>query len=357
MRKIASVVGARPNFVKLAPVSRALREECREIIVHTGQHYDYEMDRIFFEEMGIAEPQYHLGVGSGSHGRQTGDMLARIEEVLLGEKPDAVVVFGDTNTTLAGALAAAKLHIPVMHVEAGLRSFDRRMPEEINRVLVDHCSDMLSCPTATAVRNLRDEGIVQGVSLTGDVMVDAMADCRSIAFRRSRVLEELGLRSQGYILTTVHRAENTDDPMRLASIVEALIEIEEVVIFPCHPRTEKLLRDAGLWERLCEAVRVIKPVGYLDMIVLEANASKILTDSGGVQKEAYILKVPCITMRDTTEWVETVEDGWNILVGSDRGRIVQAAQSFRPYGEQNHAYGDGRASIRIRDMICEFLKI
>lgn len=355
MKKIASIVGARPNFVKLAPVSRALREEFREIIVHTGQHYDYEMDRIFFEEMGIAEPGYHLGVGSGSHGRQTGEMLSKIEEVLLRERPDAVVVFGDTNTTLAGALAAAKLHMPVMHVEAGLRSFDRRMPEEVNRVLVDHCSDMLSCPTSTAVENLKDEGIIKGVSLTGDVMVDAMADCRSIAFRQSGILEELGFEPRRYILATVHRAENTDDPRRLAAIVEALIEIEDIVIFPCHPRTERRLRDAGLWERLCEASSVIKPVGYLDMIVLEGNAAKILTDSGGVQKEAYILKVPCITMRDTTEWVETVEDGWNILVGSDRDRIVAAAKSFRPAGEQSHAYGDGRASIRIRDMINEFI--
>jgi len=350
--KIVSVVGARPNFVKLAPVSRALRQEFEEVIVHTGQHYDYDMDRIFFDQLGISSPNYHLGVGSASHGRQTGDMLARIEEVLLQERPDVVMVFGDTNTTLAGALAAVKLHIPVVHIEAGLRSFDRRMPEEINRVLVDHCSTILSCPTSTAVENLRCEGITKGVYLTGDVMADVVMDSMALS-ASSTVMRDLGLENRGYFLATVHRAENTDDLSRLKQIVQAMAEIADIlpVLFPCHPRTEKHLKDVGLWTWLSERVRVIRPVGYLEMLVLESRAQKILTDSGGVQKEAYILRVPCITLRDETEWVETVDDGWNVLVGSNREKIVKAARSFEPPENQSHAYGDGRASQRIRELM------
>jgi UDP-N-acetylglucosamine 2-epimerase len=324
MMKIASVVGARPNFVKLAPVSRELRKEFDEVIIHTGQHYNYEMDRIFFDDMGIPAPNYHLGVGSGNHGYQTGEMLRKIEEILLDEKPDAVLVFGDTNSTLAGALAAAKLHIKVAHVEAGLRSYNRRMPEEINRVLVDHCSDLLLCPTRTAVENLKKEGVTSGVCLTGDVMVDAK------------------------------RAENTDDSQRLKSIVEALEEIGDVV-FPCHPRAEKYLKQLGLWDGLNAHARVIKPVGYLDMIMLEKNARKILTDSGGVQKEAYLLGVPCITLRDETEWVETVEDGWNVLAGADRKRIVELARSFEPRSGKRDVFGTGDASVRTAECIAEMV--
>ncbi|MCX8206704.1 MAG: UDP-N-acetylglucosamine 2-epimerase (non-hydrolyzing) [Methanothrix sp.] len=352
--KVASVVGARPNFVKLAPLSRALRERFHEVIVHTGQHYDYEMDRIFFDEIGIPEPDHHLGVGSGSHGRQTGEMLARIENVLMKEMPDAVVVFGDTNTTLAGALAAAKLHITLVHVEAGLRSYDRRMPEEINRVLVDHCSDILSCPTKTAVDNLRREGIVDGVYLTGDVMVDAMNLCMEIS-RRSNVLERLELRPKEYILATLHRAENTDDEARLREIIGAFQDIGNSLVFPCHPRTERRLRDLGLWDSLRECIKVIKPVGYLDMLQLERNALRILTDSGGVQKEAYILRVPCVTLRDRTEWVETVNDGWNVLAGASRGSIVRHATGFVPTRPQTHVFGDGDASRRIVDLMESFL--
>lgn len=348
--RIASVVGARPNFIKLAPVSRAIRERFDEIIIHTGQHYDYEMDRIFFDEIGIPEPDHHLGVGSGSHGHQTGEMLARIEDALIEEQPDVVIVFGDTNTTLAGALAAAKLHITLVHVEAGLRSYDRRMPEEINRVLVDHCSDLLSCPTQRAVDNLRLEGIVDGVYLTGDVMVDAMNSCIEIA-RRSAILERLNLRPKDYVLATLHRAENTDDVSRLKEITGAFLELGQTLVFPCHPRTEKLLRKIDLWEDLTKSIRVIKPVGYLDMLQLESNARRILTDSGGVQKEAYILKVPCVTLRERTEWVETVEDGWNILVGADKKRIVRAATEFAPTHPQSHVFGDGIASRRVVEMI------
>jgi len=353
--KIASIVGARPNFVKLAPVSREIRKGFDEIIIHTGQHYDYQMDRIFFQELGIPKPDYHLGVGSASHGHQTGEMLMGIEDILLKEKPELALVFGDTNTTLAGALAAAKLHIPVAHVEAGLRSFDKKMPEEVNRVLVDHCSDLLSCPTKTAVDNLKKEGIAKGVHLTGDVMADILKDCISIALKSSKILEELALSPKEYYLATVHRAENTDDPKRLKSIIDALCDIENVV-FACHPRTERLLRERGLLDILKEKVKVIKPVGYLDMLLLENNARKILTDSGGVQKEAYMLKVPCITMRDETEWVETVDDGWNVLAGADRKTIVKAALEFDPASEQREMFGKGDASVRIVKAMKDYLR-
>jgi len=348
--KIASVVGARPNFIKLAPVSKELRKEFDEVLVHTGQHYDYEMNKIFFDELGIPEPDYHLGVGSGSHGYQTGEMLKRIEEVLMKEKPDLVLVFGDTNTTLAGALAAVKLHIKVGHIEAGLRSFDKRMPEEINRALTDHCSDILFCPTATSVENLKREGVTNGVYLTGDVMVDALQNNIEIAEKKSKILDELDLKPEEYYLATIHRAENTDDFSRLRSIVDAFCEIGHIVS-PCHPRTEKCLKDFGLWNRLTEHVKVIKPVGYLDMLMLEKNAKKILTDSGGIQKEAYIFKVPCITLRENTEWVETVEDRWNVLVGANGGAIIKMANSFEPKGKQRGVFGDGKAGEKIKEII------
>jgi UDP-N-acetylglucosamine 2-epimerase len=353
--KITSIVGARPNFVKLAPVSRQLRKEFEEIIVHTGQHYDYEMDRIFFEELGIPDPDYHLNIGSGSHGHQTGEMLKAIEDILAKEGPDLVLVFGDTNTTLAGALAAAKLHIKVAHIEAGLRSFNKIMPEELNRVLTDHCSDLLLCPTKTAVENLSHEGITNGVHLTGDVMVDILKECAKIAEQRSKVLSDLGLNSGHFILSTVHRAENTDNIGRLSGIVKALCEVarDQDVVFPCHPRTQKQIRACKLWDELSDSVQVIKPVGYLDMLVLEKSASKILTDSGGVQKEAYLLGIPCITMRDETEWLETVDDGWNAIVGADKDEIVQKAHCFHPTKEQNGVFGDGKASEKIMQIFRE----
>ena len=348
--KIVSIVGARPNFVKHAPLSKKIRENFDEIIIHTGQHYDYEMNKIFFDELGIPEPDYHLGVGSGTHGEQTGTMLQRIEKILLEEEPDLVIVFGDTNTTLAGALAASKLHIPVGHIEAGLRSFDRDMPEEVNRVLTDHCSTILFCPTKTAVTNLGKEGVTDGVYLVGDVMVDALEDGVKIAEQKSIIPDRLGLVSGEYLLATVHRAENTDNPDRLRNIVEALSEIENLV-FPCHPRTENAIKRIGLWDRVKDSV--IKPVGYFDMLMLERNARKILTDSGGVQKEAYILRVPCITLRDNTEWVETVEDGWNVLVGADKGRILRAVEDFECRGVQRAVFGAGDASERIVEVLGE----
>ncbi len=344
--KIASVVGARPNFIKCAPLSREIRKVHNEIIIHTGQHYDYEMNKVFFDDLEIPEPDYHLGVGSGNHGEQTGEMLKRTEEVLMKEEPDFVFVFGDTNSTLAGALAAAKLNIKVAHIEAGLRSFDKNMPEEINRVLTDHCSAILFCPTETSVENLKREGVTNGVYLTGDVMVDALKKNIEIAEKKAMILNELDLRPKEYYLATVHRAENTDDFNKLKSIVDAFCAIENLV-FPCHPRTEKYLKDYGLWDGLVENVRVIKPVGYLDMLVLEKNAKKILTDSGGVQKEAYIFEVPCITLRNTTEWTETVEDGWNVLVGTDERKIVRGANEFEPDTKQRSVFGEGNASEKI----------
>jgi len=341
--KIASIVGARPNFIKCAPLSREIRKEFNEVIIHTGQHYDYEMNKVFFEELNIPEPDYHLDVGSGSHGYQTGEMIKRIEEVLLKEEPDLVLVYGDTNSTIAGALAASKLHITVAHIESGLRSYDKSMPEEINRILTDHCSDILFCPTETSADNLKREGVMNGVHLTGDVMVDALKENIKIAEKKERILDEIDLKSKEYYLATIHRAENTDDFERLENIVDAFCEIGNLV-FPCHPRTEKCLKGFGLWDRLVKNVRVVRPVGYLDMLMLERNARKVLTDSGGVQKEAYIFKIPCITLRDNTEWVETVEDGWNVLVGADEEKIVREANEFEPGNKQRNVFGSGDAS-------------
>lgn len=342
--KVVSIVGARPQFVKAAAVSRVLREKHTEVLVHTGQHYDSNMSAVFFEELGIPEPDVNLGVGSGHHGVQTGAMLARIEEVLLAERPDWVLVYGDTNSTLAGALAAAKLHIPVAHVEAGLRSFNRGMPEEINRVVADHLSDLLFCPSQTAVDNLAVEGIRRGVHLVGDVMVDALAFAAKRAQNRSGTLERLGLTKGRYLLATVHRAENTDDDVRLRNILAAFDALEEPVIFPAHPRTRKAINTLGYSP--APHVQLIEPVGYLDMVMLEQSARMILTDSGGVQKEAYWLGVPCITLRDETEWVETIEVGWNVIVGADISRIVQTVRSLAPPAERPALYGDGQAARR-----------
>ena len=351
--KVVSIVGARPQFIKAAPVSRQLRQEHQEILVHTGQHYDENMSAVFFDELDIPSPDHHLGVGSGPHGAQTGSMLERIEQVLLAEQPDWVLVYGDTNSTLAGALAAAKLHIPVAHVDAGLRSFNRAMPEEINRLVADRLSDVLLCPSQTAVDNLAAEGIVHGVYLIGDVMADALQGAVERGRNHSAILDRLGLVEVGYLLATVHRAENTDDPDRLRRILAAFMEVAEPVVFPIHPRTRGRLAELGraFEQQLTESgVRLIEPVGYQDMVLLEAAARLILTDSGGVQKEAYWLGVPCITLRDETEWVETVEAGWNTLAGADTDRIVGAVQSFCPNSQGvKHPilYGDGQAAGRI----------
>jgi len=352
--KIVSIVGARPQFIKCAPVSRELRKEHEEILVHTGQHYDHGMSAVFFEELAIPEPDYNLGIGSGTHGRQTGAMLGVIEDVLEKEEPEIVLVYGDTNSTLAGALAAAKMHVPVAHVEAGLRSFDRRMPEEVNRVLTDHASDILFCPTATAVRNLAAEGVTEGVFLVGDVMVDAMNHNRAIAEERSRILEDAGVRPGEYLVVTVHRPSNTDSRENMAAIIGALGEAGVPVVFPVHPRTRKFLLGYDLLAAMPENIRITEPLGYLDMLRLMAHAKKILTDSGGVQKEAYMLGVPCITLRENTEWVETVEAGWNVLVGAEGEGIVDVIRQFSPGFLQKRIFGEGDASLRIREILTGF---
>jgi len=342
--RVVSVIGARPQFIKAAVVSRALRQAHTEVLIHTGQHYDANMSAVFFEELDIPAPDVNLGVGSGPHGEQTAAMLAGIERVLLQDRPDWVLVYGDTNSTLAGALAAVKLGIPVAHVEAGLRSFNRSMPEEINRVVADHLSALLFCPSQTAVDNLAAEGITRGVHLVGDVMAEALAFVAERARTRSSVLARLGVREDGYFLVTVHRAENTNDPARLGSILRALDGLQEPVLFPVHPRTLKAI--AALGHRPAGHVRYLEPVGYLDMIRLEQSARLILTDSGGVQKEAYWLGVPCLTLREETEWVETVQAGWNVLVGADASRIRQTVGSFVRPAARPALYGDGRAAER-----------
>ncbi len=345
MKKILSIVGARPQFIKAAPVSRELRRSHREVLLHTGQHYDERMSELFFRQLQIPEPDYNLGVGSASHGAQTGSMLIGIEKVMLDENPDWVMVYGDTNSTLAGALAAAKLHIPLAHVEAGLRSYNKSMPEEVNRLLTDHVSDLSLCPTQTAVRNLARESIVEGVHLVGDVMYDAFLQNLRVARGQTRVLDELGLAPGSFLLVTVHRAENTDDRGRLRSILRGLEAGGVQVIFPVHPRTRAALQ-ALEWPGASN-IRLIDPVGYLEMLALEEAASMILTDSGGVQKEAYFLGTPCVTLRDRTEWTETVESGWNVLVGTEACAIAEAIRGFRPGGSPPPVFGDGAAAERI----------
>jgi len=393
--KIATIIGARPQFIKAAAVSRAIAEHNRisgisgkneglrpflserkigavpvfsgaspaieEILIHTGQHFDDGMSAIFFRELEIPEPKYNLGIGRhdatscspipNSHGRQTGRMLAAIEEVLLAEKPDWVLIYGDTNSTLAGALAAAKLHIPIAHVEAGLRSFNRRMPEEINRIVADQLSTLLFCPSQTAVDNLAAEGIGKNVVVTGDVMADALQFAAAKAAAQSDILARLGLQPQRYLLATVHRAENTDHGERLAGILSALAALDETIVFPVHPRTRNLLRESDYQPP--DTVRLIDPVGYFDIIALEKSARLLLTDSGGMQKEAYWLGVPCVTLRDETEWVETVASGWNVLTGADRDRIVTAVRSFKPHAAHPPLYGDGKAAAHCLRALLE----
>ncbi len=353
--KIVSVVGARPQFVKAAPLSKKLREKFTEVLVHTGQHYDSNMSEVFFEELEIPEPDYNLGVGSGSHGEQTGKMLIEIEKVLLKEKPDLVLVYGDTNSTIAGSLAAAKLHIKVAHVEAGLRSFNRAMPEELNRVVTDHLSDLLFCPTKTAVENLKKEGITRGVFNTGDVMYDAtLVFSRQLTVdRKKKILETYQLKPKNYLYATIHRAENTDNPENLKSIILALAESGEKIVFPVHPRTEKIIREVGI--KVSSNVKAIEPVGYLENLVLIENSKKVLTDSGGIQKEAYFLKVPCVTLREETEWVETVADGWNTLVGADKKKIQRAIEKFAPKGKQSGHFGDGKAASKMVEILSSGL--
>jgi UDP-GlcNAc3NAcA epimerase len=348
--RILSVVGNRPQFIKSAPLSLAFRNAgVEEITLHTGQHYDPELSAVFFEELGLDPPAHRLESGSGTHAEQTARMLPGIERAVLEERLDAVLVYGDTNSTLAGALAAAKQLVPVAHVEAGLRSFDRGMPEELNRLIVDRVSTLLFCPTDVAVANLAAEGITEGVHQVGDVMYDANLRLAPVARERSRALEEAEVEAGRYVVLTLHRESNTQ-PEALANVAAALARLDEPVVFPAHPRTTAALAAAGI--SLDSRVRTMPPAGYLDFAALASQARLILTDSGGVQKEAYWYGVPCVTLRTTSEWVETLDTGWNRLVGTDPDLIVEAVREARPAGGRPTFYGDGRASERIADLLC-----
>ncbi len=343
--KLLTVVGARPQFIKAAAFSRIVRQRHTEILVHTGQHYDASMSGVFFDELSLPRPDHHLGVGSGSHGAQTAQMLERLEAIMQREVPDAVVIYGDTNSTLAGALGAAKLGMPVAHVEAGLRSYVRDMPEEINRVVADRLSTYLFAPTQNAAENLAREGITTGVTMTGDIMYDGLLQHAAVAAEKSRIVGDLMIAPGAYVLATIHRAANTDDPRRLSEIFDALALLHETVIVPLHPRTRAALMGTDI--EIEAPVRVVEPVGYLDMIALERNARMVVTDSGGVQKEAYLLGVPCVTLRDETEWIETLAGGWNVLAGADAERILEAAKRARPKGDPPPVFGDGHAAEKM----------
>lgn len=357
MIKIVTVVGARPQFIKAAAISRAINnkfsDQVSEVLIHTGQHYDENMSKVFFDELGIPQPKYNLEISGGLHGAMTGRMLEALEKVLLDEKPDWVLIYGDTNSTLAAAIAAAKLHIRVAHVEAGLRSFNMRMPEEINRIVADRLSTLLLCPTAESVVNLGEEGLTKGVHLVGDVMQDVSLYFAQIASHRMDALVKYGLVPQKYVLATCHRAENTDDPEKLAGIVRGLAGIAKsrAVVLPMHPRTKAKICEYGLTDAL-GGVLVIEPVSYLEMVVLEKNAEVIVTDSGGVQKEAFFYRVPCVTTREETEWVETVSAGWNTLVDSDTNSIIDAVEQHAQRLKRDiNPYGNGDAAERILDVL------
>jgi UDP-GlcNAc3NAcA epimerase len=347
--KILSVVGNRPQFIKSAPLSLALKGRADEITLHTGQHYDRELSEVFFDELGLDAPSYRLEAGSGTHAEQTARMLPGIERAVLDERPDWVLVYGDTNSTLAGALAAAKAEASVAHVEAGLRSFDRTMPEELNRIVVDRLSSLLFCPTEIAVANLRREGVTEGIHLVGDVMLDANLRLAPIARERSQALADAGVAAGKYVLATLHRPVNLN-PTPLTAITKAFSRLEEPVVFPAHPRTQNALAAASL--ALDPNVRVRPPAGYLDFAALASQARAIVTDSGGVQKEAYWYGVPCVTVRTTTEWLETVEAGWNRLVAADADAILAAVRDAAPRAERPPLYGDGRAADVIADVLC-----
>lgn len=362
--KLLSVVGARPQFVKAAMMSRALmRSGVSETLVHTGQHYDFTMSELFFAELDLPCPEYNLGVGSGSHGKQTSRMLEGIEAILLEARPDMVLTYGDTNSTLAGTLAAAKLHIPVAHIEAGLRSFNRQMPEEINRVLTDHAADLLFAPTGTAVQNLEREGIPrERIIRSGDVMYDAVLHFAARAGAVSRMVEQLKLQKRGYILATLHRCENTDEPFRLRAILGGLAEVARQipVVLPLHPRTRKEISRIQISQAVLDRLVLVEPLGYLDMIMLEKHARLIATDSGGIQKEAYFQGVPCITLRGETEWLESLEGGCNQLVFPASQEIVAARTLAALEGKpifRNDIYGDGNSAQSIAAaIVCWDLK-
>ena len=348
--KILHIIGARPQFIKAAMVSKAWNHSGEEAILHTGQHYDENMSGLFFAELGLPEPTVNLGVGGGSHAEQTSRMLSGIDHYLETESPDWVIIYGDTNSTLAGALCAAKRLIRTAHVEAGLRSFNRAMPEEINRVVSDTLANLLFCPTVQAVENLKREGITEGVFNTGDVMADGLFFFLKAAEEKSTILADLGISPKNYGLVTLHRGGNVDNRANLAAILKGLEQIDFPLVLPVHPRTRKMLEQFSL--SVPKNVRIIEPLGYLDMLTMEQNADCILTDSGGIQKEAYLLGTRCITLRDETEWVETIDAGWNCLTGADSSKIAARFNDFKPKGSRPDIYGDGRAA----DKIIEILK-
>lgn len=358
MKKIITIIGARPQFIKAAMVSKALDKTFEEVIIHTGQHYDKNMSEIFFNQLEIPKPKYNLNVGSGSHGKQTGEMLAKIEAVLLQEKPDFVMVYGDTNSTLAGALAASKLLIPVIHVEAGLRSYNQNMPEEQNRVLTDHISQILICPTDTAVENLKKEGITENVYQTGDVMCDSVLYYSKLATQKinPQKLQLTGIYEnrpiQNWYLATIHRAENTMDDTNLTNILAAFEELKVPVVFPVHPRIRTIV-DALMTKNHYQNIYFVEPVDYLTMLYLTQNAQKVVTDSGGLQKECYILDTPCITIRDQTEWVETLKNGYNILTKPEKCALVEKIRQAKinQNEEKINYYGDGKAAIKINRIL------
>lgn len=354
--KVVTIVGARPQFIKAATVSRVLQSHSNitEILVHTGQHYDQNMSEVFFDELEIPKPAYNLGIGSGNHGRQTGRMIEAIEQVLLAENPDWLLVYGDTNSTLAGAIAASKLHIPIAHVEAGLRSFNRNMPEEINRILTDRISALLFAPTETSVKNLQSEGVPNElIHLVGDVMYDAAIYYQQKAENISDILTVLNLQSKAYILATIHRAENTDPPQTLHKIFMALYDLSKEIdiVIPLHPRTKKMLDNLQILEQISTSIKLIDPVSYFDIILLEKNAKLIVTDSGGIQKEAYFYQVPCATLRDQTEWLELVDSGWNSLISVEsKNHILGSIHNLlnkQLMTESSQLYGDGKSAHKI----------
>ena len=365
--KIVTVLGARPQFIKAAILSKELRKNNQEIIIHTGQHYDIEMSDIFFEEMDIPTPDYNLGVGSASHAEQTAEMMLKLEKCFNSLNPDLILLYGDTNSTLAATITAAKLEIPIAHVEAGPRMFDKSVPEEMNRIVTDHLSTLLFAPTQKSMENLKHEGLKEGVFLTGDVMFDLFLYFSKEADKRSDIFKNLDLKEKDYILVTVHRARNTDTKENLEAITGAFLDISatEKIIFPVHPRTIKFLREYGLYESLNRNpnIKLIKPVGYLDMNVLTRNAKKIVTDSGGLQREAYYAQVPCITLDTSTGWQETVEAGWNILFEEykdkefiEQDKITETILAFKPKSKHEDIFGDGRAAQKICKIIEDYGK-
>jgi UDP-GlcNAc3NAcA epimerase len=350
--KIFTVIGARPQFIKAAPISAAFASAgMDEKLIHTGQHFDPGMSDIFFEELGIPQPAWHLGLGGKSHGEMTGAMLTEIEKILLTDRPDWVLVYGDTNSTLAGALAAAKLHIPVAHVEAGLRSFNKKMPEEVNRICTDHISTLLFCPSEVSAHHLKNENITQGVHIVGDVMEDAFLSALGKVKANPAKYQNLIPQDTPYILMTIHRAENTNDLTRLQAILKGLEASPIPIIFPVHPRTVAVLKQHGL--SLPPQIKTIEPVGYLEMVALLHHAQRVVTDSGGLQKEAYWAAKPCLTLRDETEWTETVKAGWNILAGADTQMIQQSLSSFSKPSEHPALYGEPGASVRIASIMAD----